>query len=144
MAASTESGPALLGVPVRRALREAALWVFGGLALMLLAALLSYSPTDGGFVSTGGDGDIRNLIGPVGAWLADFLLALFGRPAYLFPLMLAYAGWLMFRPRAEGDPLTGNMLAFRAAGFIVTLATSCGLATLHFSSIGLPESELIS
>ncbi len=139
MSASTESGPALLGVSVRRALREAALWVFGGMALMLLAALLSYSSDDGGFVSTGGDGDIRNLIGPVGAWLADFLLALFGRPAYLFPLMLAYAGWLMFRPRADGEMLTGNMLAFRATGFVVTLATSCGLATLHFAAAGLPE-----
>jgi len=31
------------------------------------------------------------------------------------------------------------MLAFRATGFVVTLATSCGLATLHFAAAGLPE-----
>ena len=73
-------------------MREGTLWVLGALALLLLLALVSYHPHDPGFSDTGEPGPVGNLIGPVGAWLAGFFLFLFGRPAYLFPVMLAYAG----------------------------------------------------
>jgi len=133
-AAKQREGSALLGVPARRALREAALWVFGGLAVMLLAALISYRPDDPGFSFSGEAGRVRNLIGPVGAWIADLFFMLFGRPAYLFPLMLAFGGWLLFRTRRSDGPVSWSLLGFRGAGFILTLATSCGLATLHFAA----------
>jgi S-DNA-T family DNA segregation ATPase FtsK/SpoIIIE len=123
---------ALLGLPARRALREAALWIFGGLSVMLFAALISYRPQDPGFSFAGESGRVSNLIGPVGAWLADLFFMLFGRPAYLFPLMLGFAGWMLFRIRRSDGPVSWPTLAFRAAGFVLTLATSCGLATLHF------------
>lgn len=123
---------ALLGLPARRALREAALWIFGGLSIMLFAALASYRPQDPGFSFTGESGRVGNLIGPVGAWLADLFFTLFGRPAFLFPLMLAFAGWLLFRIRRSEGPVSLSLLTFRGVGFVVTLATSCGLATLHF------------
>ncbi len=141
MARATEAHPrgTILGLSVSRALREGALWVFGAIALILLAALLSYNPGDPGFSYTGRDGNVVNAIGPVGAYLADVFYLLFGRPAYLFPLMLAYAGWILFHFRGA-DPSVGRReLAMRLAGFLVTLATSCGLATLHFSPEGLPD-----
>ncbi|MDH3400831.1 MAG: DNA translocase FtsK 4TM domain-containing protein [Chromatiales bacterium] len=134
MAKATEEieTTALLGLSARRALREAALWIFGGLSIMLFAALVSYRPQDPGFSFTGESARVSNLIGPVGAWLADLFFTLFGRPAFLFPLMLAFAGWLLFRIRRSEGPVSLSLLAFRGAGFVITLATSCGLATLHF------------
>jgi len=131
-AVKQKESSALLGVPARRALREAALWIFGGLAVMLLAALASYRPGDPGFSHVGEAARVGNLIGPVGAWLADLFFMLFGKPAYLFPIMLAFAGWLLFRTRRSDAPLSWPLMAFRGAGFVLTLATSCGLATLHF------------
>src|ERR1700674_480902 len=127
-----------LSAAVARSLREGTLWVLAALALILLLALLSYHAQDPGFADTGEPGkSIGNWIGPVGAWLAGFFLFLFGRPAYLFPLMLAYAGWLVHKE--QGLPAARSRIntSLRAAGFILTLVTSCGLATLHWSPVAL-------
>ncbi|HEY4443207.1 MAG TPA: DNA translocase FtsK 4TM domain-containing protein, partial [Steroidobacteraceae bacterium] len=130
-----------LNAAVARSLREGTLWVLSALALILLLALLSYHPQDPGFADTGEPGQsISNWIGPVGAWLAGFFLFLFGRPAYLFPLMLVYAGWLVHKEQALPDSRSRINTLLRAAGFILTLVTSCGLTTLHWSGAGLPMS----
>src|ERR1700722_15872397 len=127
-----------LSAAVARSLREGTLWVLGALGLILLLALLSYHPQDPGFADTGEPGQsVSNWIGPVGAWLAGFFLLLFGRPAYLFPLMLAYAGWLVHKEQALPDARSRINTSLRAAGFILTLVTSCGLATLHWSPVAL-------
>ncbi len=122
-----------LHAAVVRGLREGALFVFGALALVLVLALLSFDPADRSFTNTGDPGRVANWIGPIGAWTSDLFLALFGAPAFLFPVMLAVAGWTLFRPPAAAVPSRAN-LAFRLAGFVLTLATSAGIATLHFAS----------
>ncbi len=124
---------------VTRGLRESALWIFGALALILLAALASYDNSDPAFSSTGQDGPVTNLIGPFGAWLSDLFFVLFGLPAFLFPLMLGYAGWVIYRERTNKEALDRRALGLRAAGFALALATSCGLATLHFPAGTLPN-----
>jgi S-DNA-T family DNA segregation ATPase FtsK/SpoIIIE len=128
-----------LAQPVRRALRESALLLCAFVALILLAALITYDTRDPGFSFTGEPGAVSNAIGPVGAWLADVLLFLFGRPAFLFPLMLAVTGWVLYRAHAAPELRSRATLAFRGIGFLLTLATSCGLATLHWSGAGLPN-----
>jgi S-DNA-T family DNA segregation ATPase FtsK/SpoIIIE len=132
-------GESVLGVSSGHALREGALWVFGALALILFGALVSYHPEDPGFSFTGSTQTISNAIGPVGAYLADVFFLLFGRPAYLFPVMLAYCGWLVFANRSRPEGLGRREFALRLGGFALTLVTSCGLATLHFSPEGLPH-----
>ena len=130
-----------LSAAVERSLREGTLWVLAALALILLLALLSYHTQDPGFADTGEPGrSVSNWIGPVGAWLAGFFLFLFGRPAYLFPLMLLYAGWLVHKEQPLPDARSRVNSLLRAAGFALTLVTSCGLATLHWSGSGLPNS----
>ncbi|MEO1575571.1 MAG: DNA translocase FtsK 4TM domain-containing protein, partial [Pseudomonadota bacterium] len=136
MAKSAEHGT-VLNNSINRALREGALWVFGALAVVLLAALLSYDPSDPGFADTGSAGRVHNAIGPVGAMFADVAFFLFGRPAFLFPLMLGAAGWMVFRARRSEEPIRGSELSFRTGGFVLTLITSCALATLHFDPQGL-------
>ena len=129
-----------LSAAVSRSLREGTLWVLGALALLLLLALFSYHPHDPGFSDTGEPGPVGNWIGPVGAWLAGFFLFLFGRPAYLFPVMLAYAGWLVHKDQALPEMRSRINTLLRALGFVLTLVTSCGLASLHWSGLGLPNS----
>ena len=53
--------------------------------------------------------------------------------------MLAYGGWLVFTNRARPQGMERRELALRGAGFLLTVITSCGLATLHFSPDGLPH-----
>ncbi|MBS0396537.1 MAG: DNA translocase FtsK 4TM domain-containing protein, partial [Proteobacteria bacterium] len=127
-----------LAAVVTRSLREGALFVFGALALVLLLALASYDHQDPSFSSTGEPGRVANLIGPVGAWVADVLLLLCGAPAFLFPAMLAVAGWTLYRPPAGEAPSRAS-LAFRTAGFALTLLTSSAIATLHFAAPQYPN-----
>ena len=124
---------------VARSLREGTLWVLGALGLLLLLALLSYHPHDPAFADTGEPGPVGNWIGPIGAWLAGFFLFLFGRPAYLFPVMLAYAGWLVHKDHSLPEPRSRINTLLRASGFVLTLVTSCGLATLHWNNASLPN-----
>jgi S-DNA-T family DNA segregation ATPase FtsK/SpoIIIE len=116
---------------VSRGLRESAVIALAIVALVLLMALLSYSPEDPGFSVTGGLGPVHNRIGVVGAWLADVLFFLFGRPAFLFPVMLALAGYTMQR-RISSEAASRANTAVRAAGFVLVLIASCGLTTLHW------------
>ncbi len=129
-----------LSAAVARSLREGTLWILCALALLLLLALLSYQPHDAGFADTGEPGPVSNWIGPIGAWLAAFFLFLFGRPAYLFPVMLAYAGWLVHMDHSLPDARSRLNTMLRVAGFVLTLLTSCGLTMLHWDGSGLPNS----
>ncbi len=114
--------------------------MLGAVGLLLLLALLTYRALDPGFSDTGAPGPVGNWIGPIGAWLAGFFFFLFGRPAYLFPFMLVYAGWLVHREQAMADARSRLNTLLRACGFVLTLMTSCGLATLHWDGTGFPMS----
>jgi S-DNA-T family DNA segregation ATPase FtsK/SpoIIIE len=121
---------------VRRGLKEAALFIFGFGAIYFLLALVSYHPADPGWSHSGmQSGRVANLGGPAGAWFADVLLTLFGYLAYLFPLMVAYVGWLLFQDRRNEGPFDLRAFSLRAAGFVLTLAAGCGLASLHDTSL---------
>ncbi len=123
-----------------RSVRESGMWLFGALAVIMLLALLSYSPADPGFSNTGtGSGKLDNLIGAAGAWFADFAFYLFRLPAYLFPGMALLLGWHLCINRSTGEPLDRPELTLRSTGFLIALLTSCGLATLHFGHPDLRE-----
>ncbi len=133
MAETTARGPARFSESVSRGLRESAAIALMVVALVLFAALATYSASDPGFSSTGGGpGPLHNRIGTVGAFVADLLLYVFGRPAFLFPVMLAAAGWVMFRNRNRTERPSRANSAVRAGGFVLLLVASCGLTTLHW------------
>ena len=120
---------------VQHGLREGAMLVLGALALFLLAALLTYHIDDPGWSHTGTREAVHNATGVVGAWFADVFFSLFGYLAYLFPVMLAYSGWLVLRGnRADHNPdeIDYHVLGIRWAGFFVTLAAGCALTSMHF------------
>ncbi|MEM8548308.1 MAG: DNA translocase FtsK 4TM domain-containing protein, partial [Pseudomonadota bacterium] len=123
---------------VKRTLREGALYVFGTLAAVLVAALYTYDPRDPGFSHAGASEQIQNAISITGAYFADAAYVFFGRPAYLFPVMVLLAGWLIYRERTNPEPLDRGAFALRFVGFVLTLVASCALATLYFSASGLP------
>ncbi|MBT8080732.1 MAG: DNA translocase FtsK 4TM domain-containing protein [Gammaproteobacteria bacterium] len=132
--------PSGLSAQVVRGLRESALWVFGGVALLMWVALFTYDASDPGYMRASGSDQVNNGIGWLGAVVADLLFRFFGRPAYLFTIMVFYLGFMLYRGLKTREPLTTADFAWRFSGFIGTLVTSCALATLHFSSVGFPES----
>src|SRR3954467_8797112 len=107
---------------VSRGLRESAVIGIGVIALVMLVALASYNSGDPGFSSTGsGEHGVHNRIGPLGAWLASLLFFLFGKPAYLFPIMLGVACFVMFRQSPDEEGRTRFNTAVRIGGFTLML-----------------------
>ena len=102
-----------LSAQVVRTLREGALWVFGALALILWVALFTYDPADPGFTQATSNTEVSNGVGRVGALIADLLFNLFGRPAYLFTVMVFYLGWMIFKEHK--NPAAADARRFCAA-----------------------------
>jgi S-DNA-T family DNA segregation ATPase FtsK/SpoIIIE len=116
---------------VNRGLREGALLILGALAIFLLVSLASYHTADPGWSNSGEVVRINNAGGLIGAWLADVLLYLLGYLAYLFPIMVGYSGWLVYRGLTPAGGIDLHVLAVRWAGFLLTVGAGCGLATLE-------------
>jgi len=129
--------PPAIARHVHRALREGAFVLALAVAAYLLLSLGSFNPDDPGWSHTGAGTGIDNAGGRAGAWFADVFLYLFGYIAYLVPVMVAWAGWLVYRrrPEAEGENGALRFHALRWGGFFITLVAACGLATLHFDAV---------
>ncbi len=118
-------------MPRIKGLRESAFWVLAGLSLILLWALVSYNPSDPAFTVAGDSDAVANRMGPAGAWFADLAFLFFGVTAYLFPVLVLMAGLYLFRGR---DAAGGRLSAlYKVSGAVLTIATTSGLATLHFT-----------
>ncbi len=139
-AAKARQPESRLSSQVHRALREGALYLFGALALILWYALFTYDPADPGPTQATTVTTIQNGVGRVGAWIADALFFTFGRPAYLFTVMVFFLGWMLYREEKTQIELTRLDFALRLSGFLATLVTSCALSTLHFSPAGFSSS----
>jgi DNA segregation ATPase FtsK/SpoIIIE, S-DNA-T family len=123
---------------VSRGLRESAIIALAIVALVLFMALATYSPSDPGFSTSADSALVHNRIGVIGAYLADVLFFLFGRPAFLFPLMLGLACWgLQRRLKAESASRANTLV--RLIGFLLVLVASCALTTLHWQAGALRE-----
>ncbi|HVV68394.1 MAG TPA: DNA translocase FtsK 4TM domain-containing protein [Gammaproteobacteria bacterium] len=124
----------------KRRLSEGVLLVVGMVALYLLLALFTHIPSDPTWSHITKPMSVVNGGGRVGAFLSDFLLYLFGRFAYLFPLMLFYSAWLYFRHRDELDTdFLSYFLMLRGAGFLFILVPGCALASIHWGIASLAD-----
>jgi S-DNA-T family DNA segregation ATPase FtsK/SpoIIIE len=124
---------------VARGLRESAAIAIAVVALVMLVALASYSPSDSAFSYAGDSSVVHNRVGPIGAWCADLLFWPFGRPAFLFPVMLGAWSWNLFRNRKSEERSSRANTAVRLAGFALVLVASCALAALHWTPGDLPN-----
>ena len=114
------------------ALRESAVIAVAAAALVVLIALLTYSPADPGFFFYRGvETSVHNRIGPVGAWLADALFGLLGRGAYWVPLMLGFGAWRIHRGAREAPSGRATHLV-RGGGLALLMISTCALAALNW------------
>ena len=128
----TKTAPREPGQLVRN-IREAGFIALALIAVYLLIALLTYSAADPGWSQAVSSNRVHNSGGVVGAWLADVLLYLFGYLGYLFPFILAFDGWRLFRNRRLQVPVNPLQISLRAGGFLLLFIGGCGLAWMYFS-----------
>jgi DNA segregation ATPase FtsK/SpoIIIE, S-DNA-T family len=121
-----------ISAAVLRGLRESYAIALAVLALILLVALLSYNVNDPSWSYSGGNDGVHNRIGRFGAWSADLLYYLFGKPGYLLPLSMAFAAARGFRAARASVAVSSLTHVLRMLGLVLLLVASCGLATLHW------------
>ncbi len=98
--------------------------IVGAVAVLVLLCLMTSSPNDRSFVSTGIGSPTHNWIGPVGANIAAVLISGFGWTAYLFPVLIGLIGVRVF----QANTLIPS--ALRVAGFVFFAISLAGLASL--------------
>ncbi|MDM3871948.1 DNA translocase FtsK 4TM domain-containing protein [Porticoccus sp. W117] len=124
-------------------LREGALIGWLVVCIYLLIALFSFSANDPGFSHTGSRDMVSNAAGPTGAWLADVLFWLFGIMAYMFPLLLIWRAWRVFRSKRDDQQPPFDWLTFaqRCLGLVLVMLSATALTDLHYGTVSstLPE-----
>ena len=134
---TTTSATPKTAVPDKVSLRvqEGFLILFMAVFLYLMMALVSYHPDDPSWSDTGSNSEVTNAAGPVGAWLADIFFSLFGYMAFLFPLMLAYRAWRLFRERATRREFEWVVVGLRVMGLVLVMIAATGLAAIGDSGL---------
>ncbi|MGH8278625.1 MAG: DNA translocase FtsK [Gammaproteobacteria bacterium] len=121
-----------LAIHLAQGLKEGALWILLAVAILLFICLVTFSPNDPSPFVSAEIGRIHNAVGPVGAWISALAYFLLGYPVYLLPLLLVWAGWLVFRARKSPRPVNRLQLGLRIAGLVIALLTAAGLASLNW------------
>ncbi len=103
------------------------------LAIFLFISLWSFSPDDPGWTTARDVTEIQNISGRAGAWFSSRFLHLFGYLAFLFPFMIIYSGYLVFRERKNTLPNSLAFWSFRLFGLIFTLLLGAAISSLHFA-----------
>ncbi|MCL1037915.1 DNA translocase FtsK 4TM domain-containing protein [Shewanella submarina] len=116
-------------------LQEGGLLITCMLATFILLALSSFHPADPGWSQTSYQGEIHNLTGAVGAWLADVLFYFFGYTAYLIPFVVAFTGWLLFKRTHKLLEIDYFSVGLRLVGFILMVLSLATLASMNANDI---------
>ncbi|MDP1559672.1 MAG: DNA translocase FtsK 4TM domain-containing protein [Nitrosomonas sp.] len=120
-----------------RLLRESSWLMLVGAALYLILIFYSYDRTDPGWSHSGNLDQLQNAGGYIGAWLADFLLYLFGISAWWWVVFfLSAVSWSYHRIDVAGI-FDRRSLLLSAVGFLTLLAASSGLESLRFYSLNV-------
>ena len=116
-------------------LQEGGLLLCCMLAAFILLALASFNPADPGWSQSSYHGDITNLAGSVGAWIADVLLYFFGFIAYLIPVVIATSGWIIFKRPYKFTEIDFFSVGLRFIGFLLVITSLAALASMNANDI---------
>ncbi|EHZ9647690.1 DNA translocase FtsK [Escherichia coli] len=118
-----------------RRLLEALLILIVLFAVCLMAALLSFNPSDPSWSQTAWHEPIHNLGGMPGAWLADTLFFIFGVMAYTIPVIIVGGCWFAWRHQSSDEYIDYFAVSLRIIGVLALILTSCGLAAINADDI---------
>ncbi|HCU5410987.1 TPA: DNA translocase FtsK [Escherichia coli] len=118
-----------------RRLLEALLILIVLFAVWLMAALLSFNPSDPSWSQTAWHEPIHNLGGMPGAWLADTLFFILGVMAYTIPVIIVGGCWFAWRHQSSDEYIDYFAVSLRIIGVLALILTSCGLAAINADDI---------
>ena len=92
--------------------------------ILALLSFASFHPSDSSWNTVTGRETAENLIGPVGAFVADLFLQSFGLAAFLLPVLMFGLGWKWIRSEALEAPWV------KVPGAVLMVLSACGLAAM--------------
>src|SRR5512137_536746 len=98
--------------------------------VLLLISLVSFSRHDPNFNTASENSSIVNWVGRIGAYTSDWLLQIFGLPAFMLLIPLTILAWKLLRGLEIGAPL------MRMLGFVLLLCSACMLFYLFPVPLG--------
>lgn len=107
-----------------RRLNEVTGFVLLAGGILFLLSMASFRPQDPSWDTVSGPIRTTNLIGPVGAHVADVFLQAFGLGAFLFPVLVFALGWKWIRSEAVDAPI------IKLLGSASMVLSACGAAAL--------------
>ena len=107
-----------------RRLNEVMGFLFLAAGILVLLSFASFHPTDPSWNTVSETRAAQNLIGPAGAWFADFFLQAFGLAAFVFPVLMFGLGWKWIRSEVLAAP------AVKIFGSATLVVSCCGVAAL--------------
>ncbi|MCL1095961.1 DNA translocase FtsK [Shewanella kaireitica] len=116
-------------------LLEGSLIICCMIATYILIALSSFNASDPGWSQSNFDGDIQNLTGAVGAWLADVLFYIFGYTAYIIPIIIALTGWLLFKRTHKLLEIDYFSVGLRLIGFLLIVFSLAALGSMNANGL---------
>lgn len=120
---------------VSRLLRESGWLILLGIALYLILIFISYDQGDPGWSHSGDYSHTQNAGGYIGAWIADFLLYLFGLSAWWWVFFCFATVFWGYRRIDTGGVFDRQSIALSFSGFLLLLFASSGLESLRFYTL---------
>jgi len=102
-------------------------------ALYLLISLFSFNTDDSAWSYSVSNTVIQNHAGAVGAYIADFLLSVFGYFGYLIPFLFLMSGWRLYQSRLNQKTFDHFIFSIHSAGVLLLFVGGCGILWMHFN-----------
>lgn len=139
-AAKAKSTQTEMAEKLNHRLREGAFIGFAAICIYVFIALSSYNANDPGWSTTGTNPSVVNTGGITGAYISDIFYTLFGYMAFLFPILLGYRAWLIFRERRHPEGFDWFHFGVRVGGFCLVMLSATGLSHINVGDQAqLPE-----
>ena len=103
-----------------------------------MVALITYSPNDLGFNSTGTNENINNFIGVIGSYFSSLVITFIGISSYFIPLLFFILGLILIASEKSIKSYR-ELIILRTVSFIMILITTCVITSVHLSIPWMPE-----
>ena len=103
-----------------------------------MIALITYSPNDLGFNSTGTNENTNNFIGVIGSYFSSLVITFIGISSYFIPLLFFILGLILITSEKSIKSYR-EIIILRTVSFIMILITTCVITSVHLSIPWMPE-----
>lgn len=115
-----------------RGLREVAVLSFFASALFLLISFVTFNIEDAGWTHSGTAKTV-NACGVIGAWIADISLSFFGLTAYLFPVIIIWRSYLLYKQIKHNR----EKIIIVSLGIVAFITSGSALLHLYMLRVGI-------